>query len=112
MAPAPHPPPDRANTAARPLATRYRPHGSGQLAAELEALQIAGTSIDPRDEVSDRWALIWGDVRIKVTNTVGGQGLVQLSAPADRMTPGEWSGRTERLFRDVTARLTIHELTN
>jgi tetratricopeptide (TPR) repeat protein len=105
-------PPEGAYTAARTFATRYRPDGSGLLAAVIEALQIAGTSFDPRVEVSDRWALIWGDVRIKVTNTVGGQGLVQLSAPADRMTPGERSGRTERLFRDVTARLTIHELTN
>lgn len=105
-------PPEGAYTAARTFSARYRPDGTGLLAAVIEALQLAGTSFDPRVEVSDRWALIWGDVRIKVGNTVGGQGLVQVSAPADRMTPGEWRDRTERLFRDVTARLAIHGLTD
>ena len=98
-------PPEGAYTAANTFPVRYERAEGELLHAVIDTLQDSRRSFDPRVEVTDRWALIWGDLRIKVTNTVGGQGLVQVSAPADRLTPAQWRERSEELFRGVTARL-------
>ncbi|MEM7483157.1 MAG: tetratricopeptide repeat protein [Acidobacteriota bacterium] len=74
------------------------------LSAVIDSLQLAGRPFDPRVEVTDRWALIRGDLRIKVY-TFGGKGLVQVSAPPDRFTPTEWRQRTEELFRGIEKRI-------
>jgi tetratricopeptide (TPR) repeat protein len=98
-------PPEGAYAASRPFPVRYDRADGRLLGAVIDTLQLAGRSFDPRVEVTDRWALVWGDLRIKVTNTLGDQGLVQVSAPADRLTPAEWRARSEELFAGVEGRL-------
>lgn len=102
-------PPEGAYTASRTFPIPYDRDDGELLGAVIDTLQLSGRSFDPRVEVTDRWALIWGELRIKVTSTLGGQGLVQVSAPADRMTPAEWRQRTEDLFRGITARLATRQ---
>ena len=62
---------------------------------------------DPNVEVTADWALLWGELRIKVrrgTESDGG-GVVEVSAPADRMTPQQWQERTQTLFREILVHL-------
>lgn len=83
--------------ARRPVAVPFGPGGGKLLGAVLDALEAAGSNVDPRVEVTDRWALIWGDLRVKVTGAAGG-GAVEVSAPAQRFSPAEWQRRLEAFF--------------
>lgn len=98
-------PPEGAYTASQTFPARYDREDGELLRAVVDTLQVAKRSFDPRVETTDRWALIWGEVRIKLGNTLGGQGLVQVSAPAERMTPAEWNELTATLFRGIAVRL-------
>lgn len=86
----------------------YRGGQGPLLPAVLDALQLGDRPFDPNVEVTDAWALIWGEVRIKVFDTLGDKGRVQLSAPARAFTPAEWkrvaSGLMERIERQAAAR--------
>lgn len=94
------PPPDH-HTAAAAFQSSYR-RGDPQLVyAVLDALQEHGLGYDPQVEATEDWALIWGDLRIKIYNQANGNGVVRLSAPADRFTPDTWRTRTQMLFRTV-----------
>ena len=75
------------------------------LRAVLDALQFSGIPFDQRVEVTDTWALIWSEIRIKVTNSPQGKGQIQFSAPANRLTPSQWQSRIEKLQREITVRL-------
>ncbi|MEM7050435.1 MAG: tetratricopeptide repeat protein [Acidobacteriota bacterium] len=79
------------------------------LTAVIDTLQLARRPFDPRVEVTERWALLRGDLRIKVYN-FGGKGLVQVSAPPDRFTPSEWRARTKELFEGIEERLLLANL--
>lgn len=80
--------------------------GQGRLLpAVLDALQLGGIPFDPRVEVTPAWGLIWGELRIVVRTTPDGQGMVEVSAPADRFTPEGWRQRTDDLFRRIQTRL-------
>lgn len=80
--------------------------GNGRLLdAVIEALQFSSRPLDRRIEVTPSWALIWSDLRVKVSGEGEGRGAVELSAPAERFTPSEWEERSEALFREITARL-------
>ena len=68
----------------------YRGGRGPLLPAVLDALQLGDRPFDPNVEVTDAWALVWGDVRIKVSDSLGEKGRVQLSAPATAFTPAEW----------------------
>ena len=98
-------PPEGAYSASHPFPVAYDRADGELLRAVIDTLQLTGHSFGPQVEVTDHWALIWGEARIKVSNTLGDQGLVQVSAPADRLTPAQWRDLTEGLFRGVTARL-------
>ena len=74
------------------------------LYAVLEALKQLGEPYEPKIEANPRWALIWADMRIKVSNQADGTGVVSLSAPAGSFTPDDWHRRSEALFK------TIHEI--
>lgn len=82
----------------------YRQRDNKLLYAVLDALQQLGEPYEPQIEANPRWALIWGEMRIKVTNQSDGNGVVNLSAPAERFTSDEWAQRSQVLFR------TIHEI--
>lgn len=99
-------PPAGAYQASRRFSAPYDPEGGGLLRAVLDTLQLSGASFDPRVEVTPSWALIWGDLRIKVERGAQeGQGIVRVSAPSERFTPVEWSRRVTELFDGVEKRL-------
>lgn len=79
------------------------------LRAVLDALQFSKQPFDRRVEVTDDWALIWGEMRIKLANTAAGKGQIQLSAPASQFTPDQWQTRTDDLIREITVRLTTRQ---
>ena len=72
------------------------------LEAVVDALQFSGRPFDHRIEVTDNWALLWSDIRIKVVSTSDGYSEVQLSAPPSRFTPTEWQTRSEEFLRQIT----------
>ena len=75
------------------------------LRAVLDALQFSGQPFDRRVEATADWALIWGELRIKVTNSAEGKGRIELSAPADQFTPNQWQQATDAFIREITIRL-------
>jgi tetratricopeptide (TPR) repeat protein len=91
----------------RRFGSPYDGAGGPLLSAVLSALQLAGEPFDARVEVTERWAVIWGDLRIEVRSTAAGEGLVEVSAPAERITPEDWSKRSEALFQRIQARLVL-----
>ena len=97
-------PPPRDHQVAAAFRVAYRQRDNRLLYAVLDALKQLGEPYEPKIEANPRWALIWGDMRIKVTNQSDGNGVVQLSAPAERFTSDEWHRRSQALFR------TIHEI--
>lgn len=101
--------PPAAWTAVRTYSSPYEGATAGTegklLAAVLDALLTLGERFDPRVEVTADWALVWGEMRIKVAPRDAASGVVELSAPAERFTLESWQQRSERLFRAVTLQL-------
>lgn len=83
----------------------YQGANSRLLRAVLDALQFSGVPFDPRVEVTDYWALIWSEIRIKITNGESGKGQIQFTAPANQFTPQQWKQRIEQLEREITVHL-------
>lgn len=82
-------------------------YGGGRgplLGAVIDAMQRGRLTFSPRIEVTPDWALIFGEVRVKVSE-VQGQGLVQVTAPPSSFTPGQWQELSERLFRQISYEL-------
>jgi tetratricopeptide (TPR) repeat protein len=102
-------PPEGAYTAAQTFDVPYDPEAGALLDAVVYTLQLAGRPFDPRVEVTDAWAVVRGDLRVKISNTLGNRGLVQVSAPAEAFTPAEWRARTEELFRGIQVRLATRQ---
>jgi len=76
--------------------------GEGQLlSAVLEALRLIGEPFDPRVEVTPGWALVHGELRIKVSDTEAGEGTLEISAPAAAVAAGDWQRRVDRLLESV-----------
>lgn len=102
-------PPEGAYTAAQTFDVPYDPEAGALLDAVVYTLQLAGRPFDPRVEVTGAWAVVRGDFRVKISNTLGNKGLVQVSAPAEAFTPAEWRARTEELFRGIQIRLVTRQ---
>lgn len=102
-------PPEGAYTASQTFNVPYDPEAGALLDAVVYTLQLAGRPFDPRVEVTDAWAVVRGDLRVKISNTLGSRGLVQVSAPAEAFTPAEWRARTEELFRGIQIRLVTRQ---
>ncbi|MEA2690955.1 MAG: hypothetical protein QOJ16_342 [Acidobacteriota bacterium] len=83
----------------------YDPEDGKLLGAVLEAMNVSKERYDPRVESAPDWALIWGDLRVKVTRGPDGKGRVEVSAPLDRLSEAEWRQRTDRLFKSITVQL-------
>jgi tetratricopeptide (TPR) repeat protein len=77
------------------------------LSAVLNALQFSDEPFDPNVELTEDWALIWSDIRIKVTDTPDGRGQINLIAPAERMTAAHWQERSDQLFSQVEEQLAM-----
>ncbi len=78
----------------------------------LGALRTAGERYEPRLETTADWALIWGELRIKVSRTKDGKGLVEVSAPVERMSAAEWQRRSDKILQAVTIELYSRQLSN
>lgn len=81
-------------------------HGEGPLLSTvLEALRLTGEPFDPRVEVTPRWALIHGGLRIKVFDQVAPEGetegVVAVSAPESALSQDDWEQRVDRFFEAV-----------
>jgi len=76
------------------------------LRAVLDALQFSNQPFDRRVEVTPDWALIWGEMRIKLSNNATGKGQILLTAPASQFIPSQWQQQTDTLIRELTVRLT------
>ncbi len=79
----------------------HNPVDNRLLYAVLEALNRLGVDYSPGVETSADWALIWGEMRIKVHNQANGTGVVSLSAPADRFTAEGWQHSTQELLGTI-----------
>lgn len=97
-------PPPGAHRATQRFEASYDADRGPLLGAVLDALQTSGQPYDPRIEVNPDWALIWSEVRIKVSALTGG-GQVELSAPAERFTPEQWRQKSEALLRQIAVQL-------
>ena len=83
-------------------------YGAGKgplLLATMDALQALGESFDARVEVTPEWALLWGRMRIKLSDDAKGQGQVALTAPAAAMSAGEWQQSSARLLDTILIQL-------
>lgn len=98
-------PPAGSHTAARAFKTLYRRRNPRFVYAVLDALKQNGIYYDPSIETSDRWALVWGEMRIKIYNQESGNGVVSLSAPANAYSAGEWKVMTDAIFRSIYDKL-------
>lgn len=74
------------------------------LPAVLDALRATGERFDARVESTPRWALVWGDFRIKVADG-GDGGRVELSADPRTMDAAAFERRAAALFRAVDQKL-------
>lgn len=99
-----------AYTAAHTFDAPYEAGDGELLKAVLDTLQLAALPFDPRVEVTPDWALIWGDMRIKVTRGEKGKGRVEVSADPGRFTPAEWKNRLDLLFDGIDQRLLMLRL--
>lgn len=77
--------------------------------AVTDALRTNDVTFEPTIEATERWALIWGDLRVKVTNQDGGTGVVALSAPAERYSAEDWHRQSQQLFKAIQAHLRTAE---
>lgn len=75
------------------------------LPATLDALQTLGEPVDPRVEVTEDWALLWGALRIKLSDAADGQGRVALTPRAEGMTDAEWKQKSARLLDTILIQL-------
>ena len=105
-------PPAGSLLASRAFDVPYREEDGMLLGAVLDALRATGERYDPRIESAPDWALVRGQMRVKVSRTADGKGLVEASTPAGRLTAAEWRQRTDRLFQQVAAELLTRQRAN
>ena len=98
-------PPAGSATANRIYRSPFKGAGSPLLVAVLNALQIAGTPMDSTVEVTDDWALLWSDVRIKIVRRTDLETAVELSAPPGTFTPDDWDRRSSELYESIDKEL-------
>lgn len=98
-------PPAGSTTSSRIYRSPFKGSGSPLLVAVLNALQIAGTPMDASVEVTDEWALLWTEARIKIARRSDQETAIELSAPPGRFTPASWDGFTRALYDGIDTEL-------
>jgi tetratricopeptide (TPR) repeat protein len=83
----------------------YRNGEGPLLPATMDALQTLGEPIDSRVEVTPGWALLWGSMRIKLSDDVKGQGQVSLTPRQAGITPELWNQQSKRLLDTILIQL-------
>jgi tetratricopeptide (TPR) repeat protein len=95
-------PPAGAFEAAQSYDVLYETAEGKLLGAVIDALRGQRLPFDPRIEVTDTWALIWSDLRIKVAVAEdASQGQVAVTAPPGSFTPRDWKRITDELFARI-----------
>ncbi len=79
----------------------YNQQDGELLYAVLEALRSLGISYDPEVEAAAKWAIVWGDLRIKLRNQANGTGVVALSAAPSRYSADEFHRLSQRIFQEI-----------
>lgn len=97
-------------TAEKLLRTRLAGPDSPVVTAALNAVQLSGLPFQGSVEVTDDWALLWTEFRIKLSKADGDMTLVTLTAASGRYTPEQWTSRTEAFFATLERELLRLEL--
>lgn len=92
------------------LRTRLAGPDSPIVTAALNAVQLSGLPIQGSVELTDDWALLWTDFRIKLSKADGDMTIVTLTAAPGRYTSDQWSSRTEAFFATLERELLRQEL--
>ncbi len=98
-------PPAGSSSASRIYRSPYKGSSSPLLVAVLNVLQISGTPMDSSVEVTDEWALLWSDARIKIARRSELETAVELSAAPGRFTPEAWNRRSRELYDGIEREL-------
>lgn len=69
--------------------------------AVVLAIRAAGEKLEPTFESGRGWTILWGDLRIKVSGPPDQPGLVELTAPVQRMSAADWKRRSEKLLAAI-----------
>lgn len=101
----PYTPPPGSHTRSRSFDAAYDSGRGRLLEAVMNALQLSGRPMEQRVEVTPDWALVWSDLRVKVSPDGPTRGIVELSAPAERFAPETWEAETDALLREIAAQL-------
>lgn len=92
-------------TANRVYTVPFTGTNSPILTAVLNALQIARTPMDSRVEVTEAWALLWADVRIKLVRQSDNETRIELTGPPGKLSAAAWEARTTDLFAAIDREL-------
>jgi tetratricopeptide (TPR) repeat protein len=88
--------------ARREFSVPYATTETSLLNATIDALEELRVPFDRRVEVTPGWALIWADIRVKVTrDPASGRGVVEATAPPATFSPQTWRTRTDELFATI-----------
>jgi tetratricopeptide (TPR) repeat protein len=85
----------------------YDGGGGKLLKGVLNALQLSGRPFDSSVEVTAGWALVWSDVRLKLSDAPSGGGLVLMTAPAGSFSTAEWTRQTDDLIGHIREQLAL-----
>lgn len=98
-------PPAGSATSTREYEIPWAGAESELLIAVLNALQTQGIPLDSRVEVSDDWALLWSEFRIKISRRGADRCLLELSAPPGRFAAAVWQEKVDRFYSAVDLEL-------
>ncbi len=104
-----HTPPADHRSAAAAFERPYSRQDPELVYAVLDALKHHGYYYDPAVETTESWALIWGEMRIKIFTQPNGTGVVSLSASPGRFAASEWDQLTRELFKTLYEKLAAKE---
>ena len=98
-------PPKGALVAGKTFAHPYEIEQGRMLGAVVDSLTRLGFKFGSRIEVTPQWALIWSDVRIKVSAAGPGRSKVELIAAPGKVSANAWKTRSESLFETISYEL-------